>query len=487
MKFAVLILLGLVPLGQAGSSSYFIPQHRISGIGAARDDISDDVLAARTDLMIQAQAFVILREANALAGARRVTGDPKLQAVFTSAAARGGFPKSTLEAIAYLESWGDSRAESWAGSPRGIMQISQATAHDMGLKVVEATRYRVTRERVAVKTKGKTRYKTVTRRTAYKVVLRDDRILPERAIPAAAVYLAGMEQKFGGRDWAIFAYHCGQGCVTEMQELTRRAAGIPRDQVTVPRMFFSASPSRNRELFVAIQQQMWRDYSPTYYFRVQCAERLLALYRSDPDAFAALYTEYRSRFGATARAPYRLSVWLKPEDMVFHSNDDIRLDVGKRLARAFDRPDYFGYDLRLAPDMPGNLEYFSMASPAAIGTLAYIAFETRRLYEQMASQSQQFQPLPVTALVRPDEFASLENDREGLAHCSGQVFDIAYAGLPPGEIECLRFVLDDLEWDGYLGFVEEGRDSLHVGCAPSARDFFSSIFQEAAAEVSGTR
>ena len=73
-----------------------------------------------------------------------------------------------------------------------------------------------------------------------------------------------MEQKFGGRDWAIFAYHCGQGCVTEMQELTRRARGIPKDELTVPRMFFSNSPAWNRELYQAIQQQMQRDWSPTY-------------------------------------------------------------------------------------------------------------------------------------------------------------------------------------------------------------------------------
>jgi len=34
------------------------------------------------------------------------------------------------------------------------------------------------------------------------------------------------------------------------------------------------------------------------------------------------------------------------------------------------------------------------------------------------------------------------------------------------ELECLKFVLSDLGWDGYLGFVEEGRDNLHIGCAP---------------------
>src|SRR5262249_31374336 len=156
----------------------------------------------------------------------------------------------------YLESWGEPRAESPAG-PKGIMQISAATAKDMGLKIQVLTKYKVTKEKVKVPGgKGKKpQYKTVTRKTPYVVGVRDDRLLPERAIPAASIYLASLERKLGGRDWAIFAYHCGTGCVAEMQELTRRARGIPKDELTVARMFFSASPVWNRELYEAIQQQ----------------------------------------------------------------------------------------------------------------------------------------------------------------------------------------------------------------------------------------
>ena len=65
------------------------------------------------------------------------------------------------------------------------------------------------------------------------------------------------------------------------------------------------------------------------------------------------------------------------------------------------------------------------------------------------------------------------------------MFDIAYDGLPPGEYECLRFVLDDLGWEGYLGFVEEGRDSLHIGCAPTVRNFFATVFEDALGKTSG--
>ena len=183
-----------------------------------------------------------------------------------------------------------------------------------------------------------------------------------------------MEQKFGGLDWAIFAYHCGQGCVAEMQDLTRRARGIPKDRITVPRMFFACSPAWNRELYEAIEQQMQRDYSPTYYFRVMRAEQLLALYRRAPAEFQALWEEYQSQFASTAaRAPHRLSVWLKRDDLVFHNGDDIRDDGGRRLAKAFDRPAYFGYRLDIQPDTPADPESLSEASPSAIGALTYVS------------------------------------------------------------------------------------------------------------------
>jgi hypothetical protein len=108
----------------------------------------------------------------------------------------------------------------------------------------------------------------------------------------------------------------------------------------------------------------------------------------------------------------------------------------------------------------------------------YIAFETRRLHEALKPKGEKFLPLPVISLVESQDTAR-DAGRESLAHSSGQVFDIDYSGLPPGELECLRFVLDDLGWDGYLGFIDEGRDSLHIGCSPSTRDFFTTVFHEA--------
>jgi hypothetical protein len=244
-------------------------------------------------------------------------------------------------------------------------------------------------------------------------------------------------------------------------------------------MFFSCSPAWNRELYRAVQQQMQRDYSPTYWFRIMRAEQLLALYRRDPSEYAAMGKEFKSDFNST-RAPHRLAVWLKRSDLVFRNSDDLRSDLGRKLlVKAFDRPDYFGYSLGVLAGSRSDLEYLTEASPAAVGALTYIAFETRRLHEALNPSGEKFRPLEVSSLIEPEDYARRLSKAEALSHCSGQVFDIDYSAMPPGELECLRFVLNDLGWNGYLGFVEEGTSNLHIGCSPESREFFTSIFEEA--------
>jgi hypothetical protein len=206
------------------------------------------------------------------------------------------------------------------------------------------------------------------------------------------------------------------------------------------------------------------------------AQQLLALWRRDPLAFEALVDKYKSDFNSQ-RAPHRLSVWLHRDDLVFHTSGDL-VSPGASLVRALDRPAYFGYELNILADSTSSVEAYSQASPAAIGALAYVAFETRRLYEAVTPAP--FRPLQVASLVEPEEYARQSTEREALAHVSGQVFDIDYSSLPPAELESLRFVLQDLGWNGYLGFVDVGANTLHVGCAPSARDFFTTVFEDAA-------
>ena len=135
--------------------------------------------------------------------------------------------------------------------------------------------------------------------------------------------------------------------------------------------------------------------------------------------------------------------------MVFHSGDDIRADLGRKLVKALDRSEYFGYSLKLA----GPEEFMSEASPAAIGTLAYIRSRRGGCLTRRSEGE-----IPTAAGNGTGGAGGTCDERpaRGLSHSSGQVFDIDYSALPPVELECLRFVFSDLGWAGYLGFVEDG-------------------------------
>jgi Transglycosylase SLT domain len=455
---------------------YFAPEHRLSGVGVDRAEMTPRVLDDRTDRMIESETFAILREPQALAGAERITG-PRLTRIFDAAAASSGLPASLISAVAYLESWGDANAVSPAG-PKGIMQFSEATARAAGLRVVRVTRFKITTERKLVRRKsGKPISRVVRHRTPYTVMVRDDRLNPERAVPAAANYLARLENKFGGRDWAVFAYHCGEGCISELLPLTQSALGH-KPQPTVSEMFFAASPALHRDLYEAIQRHMQRDYSPTYWFRIMRAEQLLNLYRTDRATFRELMEEFRNPTNAARRANDRLVTWLKSEDTFYRSAGDLKQAEG--LVIAPDDPKLFGFTL---PKPGSDSDLYLQATPAAIGTLLYIAFETRRLFEEHKPRGEQFMPLQVVELVstndRPAEAGTLLVDPEFPEHSTGQVFDIDQSNLPPGERESLNFILDDLGWDGYLGFIQVTGDTLHIGCSPESREFFAKIFDEA--------
>ena len=463
---------------------YFTPNHRLAGIGVDRAEISSAVLESRTDRMIQSQTFAIMRELQASAGAARITG-PQLSRTFQRAASSSHLPASLIAAIAYLESWGEAKAISPAG-PQGIMQFSEATARAAGLRIVRVTRFKITSERMLVPRKsGKPVYRTVRHRIPYTVTVRDDRLNPERAVPAAANYIARLQTKFGGRDWAIFAYHCGEGCASEVLPLAKAALGS-KQEPTVPAMFFAANPARHRELYDAIQRHMQRDYSPTYWFRVKRAEQLLDLYRTDPATFRELAELYRNPIDPAHRVNDRLKVWLKSEEVFYKSPNDLKLASGKALARVFDNPKWFGFSLPVWQGSADTQELYLQASPAAIGTLLYISFETRRLFEALKPKGEHFVPLQIAELVsttdRPNEGGTSLVDPEFPEHSTGQVFDIDRSNLPPGERECLNFILDDMGWDGYLGFIRVTGDTIHIGCSPSSRAFFAAVFQEATQE-----
>ena len=157
---ALAVALTAAPPASPAEPEYFVPSHRLPGIGIDRQALTGETLARRTEAMIQSQTFGIMREPMAAQGAERIYSSG-LQRLFRDAERKSGFPASVLQAMAYLESWGVWNAESPAG-PRGILQIAEATGRRMGLRIVYATRHRVTKTKTAARNKhGKLVNRTV--------------------------------------------------------------------------------------------------------------------------------------------------------------------------------------------------------------------------------------------------------------------------------------------------------------------------------------
>ena len=68
---ATLLVIPLVAaqFGWLTRRDHFVPANILSGIGVSREEMSDALLARRTELMIQSQTFSILRDPQALANA----------------------------------------------------------------------------------------------------------------------------------------------------------------------------------------------------------------------------------------------------------------------------------------------------------------------------------------------------------------------------------------------------------------------------------
>ena len=374
MTRALLSLAVAAPLAFAQFSGWFkkdvfAPANRLSGIGADREKISEAVLTKRTQLMIDSQTFAIMRDPEALTGAQRITGPDSRRFSTTRAARAGCLP--LLSRLSRIWKAGAIRKRK-AGLDRRASCRSQGRLRALwALKMVYQTRYKISTERKLVRPRkgAKPVWRTVRRKIPYTVLVRDERLYPERAVPAAAQYLARLENRYGGRDWAVFAYHCGEGCAGEVRAIAQRTNGFG-DKLSVAQVFFGATPAHNRELYQTLRYHMDRDFSPTYYFRISRAEELLKLYKESPDEFKKLYYEYRNQVDPTQRAPHRLSVWLRPQDLAFKNCDDLRREQGKSLVSVFDNPKYFGFTLRrtgpgsIGEEDPTNQDlYFRLHRP----------------------------------------------------------------------------------------------------------------------------
>ena len=190
--------------------------------------------------------------------------------MFREASEASGFPEDKLLEIILLESGCDPWAKNRSGAA-GIGQIMPFTGKDMGL-----VEYKVVKKMLAVRRKGKVKKIPVFS----KVRVRDDRFNPSLATMASAKHLAGLMERLGSVDNAIWAYHAGEGLVNKFISVAKKTPGWENEDMTPTKLYHIAHSGKNPQLadMIAKFDSPKHDWTPTYLFRVACAGRLFKSY-----------------------------------------------------------------------------------------------------------------------------------------------------------------------------------------------------------------
>src|SRR5687768_8597298 len=278
-----------------------------AGLGADRSSLSHEQIAARSASLEASTSFALLRFPEARRAPARIF-NPEIWGYIESAARAHELDPMILAGMIFIESYGDPTAKSPTG-PAGIAQMTKGSARELGLSIGKKVRVG---SKAVKKTRwigrGKNRRKVVTtvQQPVYKTI--DERYVPERAIWAMARRVSNRRSWLGGNvDFAIAEYHMGAGRMAKLLSAyfgrTVRVSDVPAAMRAVDlsysELFWTNTPYYRPAVYQALDDLNRVDYSPTYYFRVRQAMRLLEVYRTSPDAYAELTSAHQGRFGWT--------------------------------------------------------------------------------------------------------------------------------------------------------------------------------------------
>jgi hypothetical protein len=455
-----------------------------AGLGADRSNLSREQIAARSAGLEASTSFSLLRFPEALGAPRRIF-NPDIWGYIEAAAGAHDLDPMILAGMIFIESYGDPQAKSPTG-PAGIAQLTRGSARELGLstgkkvrlgtKAVKKTRWIGT---------GKNRRKVVqtVQQPIYKTI--DERYVPERAIWAMARRVSNRRSWLGGRlDFAIAEYHMGAGRMAKLLSAyfgrTIRVRDVPAEMraanLSYPELFWTNTPYFRPAVFQALDQLNRVDYSPTYYFRVRQAMRLLEIYRQSPGAYAQLASAYQGRFGWTVLPSWQWS-FVKgalPEPPVAGV---LHQDVSERFVLLPDIASVFG--VRSAANQMS-------AERSTIGAALFVAHHLKRL------QGERYSGFDITRMLAPafarcasfDAATMVGCDEEASdpLHWLGWAFDVPSVGLSRTDQRDLKFILTDLRQAGLLAYVEDGKaPTYHVVRHPDHAARFEQFYWDAMA------
>ena len=449
-----------------------------AGLGADRSRLSVEQIAARSERLEASTTFSLLRYPESLRAPARIFA-PQLWRHIEAAARRHDLDPMMLAGMIFIESYGDPLAKSPTG-PAGIAQLTKASARELGLSTAKKVRVG---SKAVKKTrwtgKGKNRRKVVQtiQQPIYKTI--DERYVPERAIMAMARRVSNRRAWLGGNvDFAIAEYHMGAGRMAKLLSAyfgrKLRVSDVPAEMrdadLTYPELFWTNTPYFRPEVYQALDDLNRVDYSPTYYFRVRQAMRLLEMYRRSPDAYSDISAAYQGRFGWAVLPSWQWSFVEKPPG-------DIQ-DVGEQFVLLPDSASLFG--VRTAADAMS-------AERSTIGSALFVAHHLKRL------QGERYSGFEITRMLAPalagcagfgaaDDQADCEDATSDPLHALGWAFDVPFARLSKTDKRDLKFILTDLRQAGLLAYVEDDHQpAFHVVRHPDHAARFEQFYRDVVA------
>jgi soluble lytic murein transglycosylase-like protein len=460
-----------------------------AGLGVDRSSLSPEQIAARSERLETSTSFSLLRFPEALRAPARIF-EPSMWRAIESAARTYDLEPMMLAGMIFIESYGDPMAKSPTG-PAGIAQLTKGSARELGLstgrkirigtKSVKRTRWVGT---------GKNRRKVVqtVQQPVYKTL--DERYVPERAIMAMARRLSHRRSWLGGNiDFAVAEYHMGAGRMAGLLSAyfgrTIHVSDVPAEMrdadVSYAELFWTNTPYFRPAVYEALGELNRVDYSPTYYFRVRQAMRLLEMYRQSPASYAQLASIYQGRFGWSVLPSSQWSFVSDPIGgavLAASRPGVLHQDAAERFVLLPDVASVFG--VRAATSAMS-------AERSTIGSALFVAHQLKRL------QGDRYSGFQITRMLE-SSFAGCadiataasqkdcEEDGSEPLHSLGWAFDVPSTGLSKSEQRDLKFILTDLRQAGLITYVEDStHPAFHVVRHPEHAAQFEQFYWDAMA------
>ena len=386
-----------------------------------------------------------------------------------AAAVRHGIDPDTLEAVIFLESAG--RPYVSAGptpeAASGLAQIIPSTAIDLlGMEVDLPASIALTKRIAAARDP-----ELVERLRAERAAV-DERFDPGKAIEGAARYLEIASKRFRADDLAVASYHMGIGNLESVLRAYADVGGSPpigalvgEQGLSYARVYFDSSPYQDRDAYELLTG--FGDESSEYLWKVRASERILSLYRDDPDRLAEIADL------ATAKATLEEFFHPASETEIFDDPGEIEDEVadGDLAPLPFDPglgwvPDK---DLgELADELGQDPHLYRALRPEALATLSYLAGIV--LYE-----SNEPAPLLVTSAVRDREYQELlvqsnpQATEEYSLHTTGWSFDIRREYASKAQARAFQHALDRLSALALIDYAFEP-GAIHVTVSKLGRE-----------------